>query len=660
MNSSKLASLPPTIRLLFPFLLLGILIFFPAKTVNGQQRLTFDSLFTTETGISGKSKFGYYLKNGEKVRDGQFEFSSEQKESEDETLRRAYYWKGQFKDGLKTGTWIYEEDLNKAMIHSIQKGGMTYALLTTENSLKLNYKDGFPDGPVELKSSRYRNGKWEKDLEVFKASFQDKRIQGSFNYSRNGDSGEEISINGETVNGFFDGTWLIHHPRDSIWEEREYRSGVLISLVKTLNDDTLLSLGFPLSPRLTKEIDDGASGFKLVDHPVSLAFSDGYPSSSKYMASQETANRFIQEVLDKVFQYDQSLEYQFGLPIGATRGIYELSTEEEEAIVSWKEEEEFLKEKVDDFKGLSLGNLEFLNDTILHGIHLWTKRQDPIMEKIISWSKISQGHGVIYYYREGLLVDHAEKILSADNIFISGRNRLIHYDKGVGEGKRNFLIYVSENLKRRNHFADSLYKVALKELDAHQYAKQLFDLNESIKQERHLEDSLYSELPTTLSLGQTLEQTNNFFFEKTFPAQYEIFIGAKDAQRQMDIGFKIITELKKLDELLFLAKEIENMMPVLDSVYTEYLFDPFTYTDKVPNRVKKKLYEPVINEMIPQGIQLAKEQYEDPFKVFNQLNDVRSVQIRLLKLRYANTQKLEKKMKHAKSFDAKWTLIMEE
>lgn len=647
----------PQIRLT---LLLGfILLKLPWSGIFAQQLFDYDSAFVTSDGIKGVARFSYYIKDGQRVIDGPFSFEALLEAESHATERKTYFWKGSYKDGVKEGNWDYKEDINQAIISDLRKGSLEYSIQTLENQLKINYKQGYPDGKVEYRSSLFENGKWKKSLEILDVSFQDKLVDGTFSFIRNQDESQMFSINGEVQKGFMNGTWLFHYSTDSSWEERKYVEGVLMQVLITRGSDTVRFLPFPLDAELEKKIGAGASGLKLVDHPLSLAFSDGYPSESEYIQVQKQGNERIRSVLDQVFRYDSALEFKYGIPIGTTRGIYDLSHEEKEAMNLWPKLEAQFSKKLFELEKLGIDRLEFLNDSIINGVNQWKERQDPVLEKIREWYEIVGTNEVIYYNRRGLLVEYAEQILSFDNIFVNGRNKLIKYPKSELEEK-SVLLYVVDNLSHRNSYADSIYNVAVRQLEAHQYARQLYDLNETIKAEKHLEDSLYSELPETRSLAAVLERTNNYFFETTFPEQYSVFINSNDAQRQMDIGFKIISELKKLDEAILLSREIEVQMGALDSVFTEYLFDPFTYTDKVPNRVKKKLYDPIVFEMIPQGIERAGQYFENPYQVLKQLEEVRSIQESLLQLRFSDTRKIEKKFKRNTNYDARLESLMTE
>src|SRR5690606_42005167 len=95
----------------------------------------------------------------------------------------------------------------------------------------------------------------------------------------------------------------------------------------------------------------------------------------------------------------------------------------------------------------------------------------------------------------------------------------------------------------------------------------------------------------------------------------------------------------------------------LDSLYTDYVFDPFTYSDNVPTRLKKRLYNIVTEEMNTQLIEKAQTDYTQPGEVLKRLNKIYALQDRLFFLVDKNTIKLERKLRRAKSLNERLNLL---
>ena len=192
-------------------------------------------------------------------------------------------------------------------------------------------------------------------------------------------------------------------------------------------------------------------------------------------------------------------------------------------------------------------------------------------------------------------------------------------------------------------------------------ASELFELNEKIKKEQHLEDSLFAILPKDPNLIRLLSSTNDHFFQNTFKDQYELFQSSDIVAEQLRTGNQIVAEIRTLEKIHDLALEIEKNLEDLDSIYTEYLFDPFTYTDRVPSRVKKKLYDPVVLEIIPQYILLeAQNHFEDPDQVLKDLEKIIQIQERMKSLRFQDTSKLERKLRQNKELKYRVEYLLDE
>ena len=90
-----------------------------------------------------------------------------------------------------------------------------------------------------------------------------------------------------------------------------------------------------------------------------------------------------------------------------------------------------------------------------------------------------------------------------------------------------------------------------------------------------------------------MQHLNSYFLEQEFPRLYDSYLtGVKEVQTP---GKKAADSLFYLLESLQMIQEISTTLPdrakTIDSLYTIYTFDPFTFNDKFPRRIKKKLYD---------------------------------------------------------------------
>ena len=97
----------------------------------------------------------------------------------------------------------------------------------------------------------------------------------------------------------------------------------------------------------------------------------------------------------------------------------------------------------------------------------------------------------------------------------------------------------------------------------------------------------------------------------------------------------------------------------IDELYTEYVFDPFTFTERVPSRLKRRLYELVAVQMFNQMVDRATAS-NDPFNCEKVLNQLYEVQGSMYVLKDRNTKKLEGRLKRHDDLDERLNILSEE
>jgi hypothetical protein len=125
--------------------------------------------------------------------------------------------------------------------------------------------------------------------------------------------------------------------------------------------------------------------------------------------------------------------------------------------------------------------------------------------------------------------------------------------------------------------------------------------------------------------------------------------------RQQNLSDSIRFDLENVLAMYQLSREIEQRTHSLDSAYTEFTFDPFTFT-QVPQRNKRMLYDIVTEEMIPTIREQALKQ-TTPLKMRQRLGNLRELQEQLFFLLNKPTKTLERKLKRSDSLEERLDLI---
>lgn len=621
-----------------------------------QQTFTYDSIYQPAPGITGEAQFEYFFNdNDQRVKNGDFLFEREVRDTLTPTTATYNRWEGQYNNNIKVGSWIYETKNHKVEIKEISDINLDYDIFTEDEILEINYVEGFPEGEFFLESTLYINNNRVKNLKYFETDFINGRMNGNFEFILSDEDKDLISVIGEVSNGLMVGLWEFKYFEDNIVETREYDRGVLLKLTKTEDNQIIQELDFPISEGLKAALNNEQTEVELVNNPLSLRFSDGYPRTSEYIKAQERGTEVINMIFNEIFQYDQNIDPTEQLPIGTNRGFYPLTSEEQEKLEEWAEVEVNLRENIQQLKNLEIDNLNFVEDPEIQTIIKWTEKQEELGEYIKPWNNILSKAQAAFYNRKGLLVDYSYRLLQSDTLVVNQEEVIFEYEPR--EKGENFLLYIVENFKDRNKVGDSLIKTFSVELEALEINQEISEINNQISSQKEKIDSLYQNLPEHEKIQNTLYNVQSHYFNNVFPNEFEAFTTASEEGAQVQNGRDIIVQLELLKNIKTTGDQISERHLEVDSLYTEYTFDPFTYSDQVPVRKKKRLYNLVTDDIINRIIDRANSSYMEPREVLKDLQLAYQMQERLLFLEDKNTSRLERRLRRSDSLNERIELL---
>jgi len=184
---------------------------------------------------------------------------------------------------------------------------------------------------------------------------------------------------------------------------------------------------------------------------------------------------------------------------------------------------------------------------------------------------------------------------------------------------------------------------------------ELAALPEQIAAEKQIVDSLYS-VDFIESTDDLLTQISSKFFKQNIEEAEEIFSSMEDSEAKKDLGDSILIDLNTLKRIHGEALRIESRAEYVDSLYTEFMFDAFTFSD-IQARVKKRLYDQVIDiqdELTKQAVRA-----DNPKEALDLLEEVYKAQGALIFLRERKTRPLERSLARAKELSEKLALLHE-
>ena len=616
----------------------------------------YDSIYKPKSSNSGHATFDYYLnKKGEAIKHGAFVFKSEKRDSVSQNTAIVDFWKGQYKDNVKDGEWVYESQTYAVKIKSISETTVEPVTQTHKTVKTINYNNGYPDGAFIFKSNLFEDGRLMETAELLKTTLQDKKINGDFELSFSDKVHGKITLKGKAVNGLMQGVWEILYDTERIKETREYKSGILLTLTKVQENDTIVNLVYPQSDIITEALANETSD-QLINSPLSLIYSDGYPRNSKYITEQLDGEAILNRALRAIFRYDTEAYDKNGLPLGTNRAFYPLTSNEKEQLKKWETVEAGFRDKVNGIKALEIDNLTFVKDSTIQLIINWAKQQDSLKNYIKPWNDILLKEQIEYYNRQGLLIDYAKELLGSDTIITESGTHVFHYKPKTQE-KPNFLSYIVRNFEDRTHVADSLITVFNDKVEELHLENEALNLNNKIVSKSKTIDSIYKKQLYDNRLYALITKTKKYYTDIEFEESFNQFIEEADIASKINQGEIIVSNFELLNQAYQVSANIVERAKALDSLYTDYVFDPFTYSDGVPTRLKKRLYTIVTDEMTSQIIEKANTEYQQPAEVLKRLNKIYALQDRLYFLVDKNTIKLERKLRRNKALNDRLTLL---
>ncbi|WP_100615971.1 hypothetical protein [Confluentibacter citreus] len=641
---------------LYYFLLLKFFFLSFPTFVFSQEIKQYDSLYKPQSSHLGHAKFDYYLnKKGEVIKHGKFIYKSEQKDSISQSTALVNSWNGQYKNNIKDGKWIYESQSHAVKIEGVSEASVQYTTSTNETYKSLGYKDGYPDGAFNFKANLYEDKNLVKNTETLTANLKDKKINGDFELSFLDKAHEKVTVKGNATNGLMQGFWEFYYQKDNIKERREYKEGILLTLTKIKGKDTVLNLIYPQSKTINEALTGGATD-PLINSPLSLIYSDGYPRNSPYITAQLEGEKILNNALQTIFKYDTDVFKSSSLPLGTNRAFYPLNSDEKDLLKKWETTEANFRNKINTIKTLEIDNLTFVKDSTIQIIINWAIKQDSLKNYIKPWNDILLKEQIEYYNRQGLLIDYARDILENDTITTENGAHVFHYEPKVQE-KPNFLSYIVLNFEDRTHVADSLITVFNRKVEELHLENEVLNVNKKIVNKSKAIDSIYKQSLGYDKLYTLITKTKEYFVKEQFEDNFNQFIAEVEVPSKIKQGEAILSSFELLNKTYQVSADIGKRAKELDSLYTDYVFDPFTYSDQVPTRLKKRLYNIITDEMTSQLIGQAHITYQEPAEVLKRVNKIYALQDRLYFLVDKNTIKLERKLRRNKSLDERLTLL---
>ena len=306
------------------------------------------------------------------VKEGPYSFESNREFRQANPQLISQKIRGAYKSNKKHGIWKFENHKTEFKNKGFENGSPKFSKIERNLTAQGNFKYGNPHGDWHILQSAESDS-----LFTVRMSFKDGWLNGPLYYSN---QTEGLKIQGEILQGLLHGQWTFRHGNTT--EQRIYERGVLLFLLTTQGSDTLANLVYPISSVCKKAlVQKSDKNNPLVNFPMSLTFSDGYPKSSKWVTAQQSGNRHLKRVDSLIGVFSPQWKSSVGLAFGTNRCRYPLQGAEVKLLNDWLKKDEFfiesvnrLNDSVQSFKNLNLS----IEITLARE---WIKKQKQIIRK---------------------------------------------------------------------------------------------------------------------------------------------------------------------------------------------------------------------------------------------------------------------------------------
>ena len=581
-------------------------VFLLMSVMSNGQKQSYKGPYKTLTGLSGVAEFRFIEKGKTRIKDGEFTFRSTSKDTEKYDRFNSYTWTGTYDNNQKSGQWSYSQVKHDFDLQSITDFKPDYQLFSHVINQKIEFREGLPEGQMVFYRNELINGdSTEEQLQVT-TTFKSGKVHGTFFVEGTGQKSGEIKIEGEAKNGLMIGEWSFFYVKDQqpIHEIRSYESGILNRVTKISEDDTLIVIDYPHSPKINGFLSDGSNLDDLFNIPLSLQFDDGYPSVSSYSKLQEDANNHLEDILDELFRNEYLFFQKNGLALGTNRMAYPLSDEEQNAVDEWKVYDSRLANSLEGINELDLEDFTYLENDTLHLVHAWYQVQIELLRKIQPWKRIILADELSYYYREGQLLEYVKETLGADTIIYDDKKQVIDYAP-LSSLDKSFIFYYAQNMSERAYLGDSLSQVSNQIVSRQIRQNEVNQRTLSLGNELVKLDSTLSEIKSKSEIDRVKAYLKDRFVDGQFKRSLKDIEHVTDAVRKTELLDTLEQRIQVTKDVMRMLDGIEKALPQLDEHYTIYQFDPYTFSENVPVRLYKKLYERVAEDFLKENLHLA-------------------------------------------------------
>jgi hypothetical protein len=147
----------------------------------------------------------------------------------------------------------------------------------------------------------------------------------------------------------------------------------------------------------------------------------------------------------------------------------------------------------------------------------------------------------------------------------------------------------------------------------------------------------------------------NNVIEPWFSKELQVYSNTDEIKKKQQFGRYLLNVIQTINSLETTIDSLKIREQIIDSAYTDYVFDPYTYSTGIKKRKKKRLYDAIAIDYYTLKINDL-QATKDASQLESQILFIKKLQNRLLQLSEENTKTLEKKLRKSNNEDEiiKW------
>jgi hypothetical protein len=633
-------------------ILLWIFLFSLGKEVNAQQTFTGEYTFN---GRKGQAKYDYISsENGQHIKNGNFTFSKKSFDPFGNNLLLKTEVSGRYVNDLKVGIWKYLEEEHRIDIRDVDNFEVKAQLNSQQIQLISQYDAGFPHGNWSLSSYEFVNEQLTPKAQADLIRFSKGEIVGEFQY-KEFQNDRTYFINGKlNSKGLMDGEWTLVYEEEHrlVSEVRKYEKGMLLGLVvrDLENGEVLREQVYYKTIQKLKEVQTKKNlNYRIADERFDPVFNDGFLSNFDEFSYQQNGNQFINSFLLNILRYDPLFVNNKGellkYPFYTQRFVYEIPKDQHQYLVTIPEVYRNAQLKVNNYAQNSALKLHQMASQSLSECYAFFQFYQQKIKQMQEMVRLFESQDIQYvdlnYLKERDLPGFTPKDIFQYAFLEQMHLKSLDYPslngtKTLYAGLHQYLLAMEEHILSYQKIADQELKIIAQN-------EQLIKLENQILQEKEVLDAKYLEGSYLNTKEKELfHAVHQNIVEEAYKGMSNTYVLEKNPTVKRSIAEDILRVLKEANVQHSFLGNIYSVQQELDSLYTEEVFNPFTYT-RYDQRVKERLYFA--------GVERLFEYYVSGIKTEKDINRfgfwkerLERLTQRMLELRAEDTRRLERRM----------------